>query len=258
MAFLECHAQSKVLGKLCCFNVLLPQCYEADGKTPAPRREYKVLYLLHGLGGDYMSWMRQTSIERYASAIKDLVVVMPDGDRSFYTDMKHGLAYWTFIAEELPGIVRQFFPVSSRKEDTFVAGFSMGGYGALKLALTYPECFAGCGTLSAAADMQGMFANEKYAESRKLYDIFGSPGELAEDGNDLFALIPRAMSKKDLPEIIQICGTEDSLWQANEKLKSALEAANYPGYRFEGHPGNHNWGFCDTYIQTILDHFFKE
>ena len=101
MAFMECFIRSSVLGKACNINVLMPQHYEADGITPGKRQEYKVLYLLHGLSDDYSAWMRRTSIERYMGNLP-VVVVMPDAGRSFYTDMKHGLKYWTFISEELP------------------------------------------------------------------------------------------------------------------------------------------------------------
>ena len=142
MAFLQCEIQSAALGKACALNVLVPQYFK--GGVPGERREYKVLYLLHGLSDDHTMWMRRTSIERYTSDL-DVVVVMPNADRSFYTDMKHGLKYWTFISEELPGIVKQLFPVSPRREDTFVAGFSMGGYGALKLALNRPDLFTAAG-----------------------------------------------------------------------------------------------------------------
>ena len=110
MALMQCFIRSAVLGKGCNVNVIVPQNYETDGITPGKRREYKVLYLLHGLSDDYSSWLRRTSIDRYLDNL-DVVAVMPDADRSFYTDMKHGQKYWTFISEELPGLIRQLFPV---------------------------------------------------------------------------------------------------------------------------------------------------
>lgn len=255
MALMQCLIKSAVLGKGCNLNVLLPQHYEQDGITPGKRREYKVLYLLHGLSDDYSSWIRRTSIERYTADL-DLVVVMPNVDRSFYTDMKHGSKYWTFVSEELPRLVQQLFPVSSKPEDTYAAGFSMGGYGALKLALSHPERFAACGVMSSVTDIKAKFGDPRYA-NWQFEDIFGSPEELEKDGNDIFALLKKAAGSTKVPRLIQLCGTEDYLWEDNLKLKAAFEAASWNGYRFESHPGAHNWEFWDLYVKTILKFFFN-
>ena len=256
MALMECFIRSSVLSKACNINVLVPQHYEADGVTPGKRQEYKVLYLLHGLSDDYSSWLRRTSIERYIGTLP-VVVVMPDAGRSFYTDMKHGLKYWTFISEELPLLIQQLFPVSTKREDTFVAGFSMGGYGALKLALNHPERFAAAGAMSSVTDIAAKFGDPRYA-GWQFEDIFGAPELLASDGNDLFASLDKSAKLTTKPRIIQICGTEDYLWQDNLKLKEAFEKNNYSDYVFESHPGAHSWDFWDLYIQTILKFFFQQ
>lgn len=99
---------------------------------------HPTLYLLHGLSDDDSIWLRRTSIERYVAQM-GIAVVMPQVHRSFYTDMAAGGQYWTFISEELPALARSFFPLSAKREDNFVAGLSMGGYGALKLGLRKPE-----------------------------------------------------------------------------------------------------------------------
>src|SRR6476619_7886720 len=112
---------------------------ESTGETP-------VLYLLHGLSDDDTIWLRRTSIERYVAAL-GLAVVMPQVHRSFYTDEAYGNRYWTYLSEELPEIVHGFFRLSRRREDTFVAGLSMGGYGALKWALRDPGRFAAAASL---------------------------------------------------------------------------------------------------------------
>src|SRR4030095_358208 len=96
--------------------------------------------------------MRRTSIERYAAA-RNLAVIMPAVDRSFYQNMERGARYWDFLSEELPDIFRQFFPLSSKRDDTFAAGLSMGGYGALRLGLAKPEQFAAVASLSGALDL---------------------------------------------------------------------------------------------------------
>src|SRR5438105_15742137 len=120
MGFLDVHAYSEALGVQVNFHVLLPQ---------QTRAQFPVLWLLHGLSDDHTIWLRRTSIERYA-AEKNLAVVMPAAGRSYYQDMANGARYWTFLTEELPAMCRAWFPLSSRREENFAAGLSMGGYGA--------------------------------------------------------------------------------------------------------------------------------
>ena len=149
MALLHVNFFSDVLAISASMDVILPQKVSrqvgmgsAGSDKPLP-----VLYLLHGMSDDHTIWQRRTSIERYVAELP-LIVVMPTTGRGAYTDMKHGYRYWTYISEELPQIVHEFFPQASwRREDTFAAGLSMGGYGAFKLGLRCPDKF---GTLLAA------------------------------------------------------------------------------------------------------------
>lgn len=140
MALIQCDFHSDVLGMASSMNVILPQqsTTQIGMAGGTSKTQYPVLYLLHGLSDDHSIWGRRTSIERYVAGM-NLAVVMPNVHRSFYADMKNGGRYWEFISEELLQIVKSFFPVSSRREDTFAAGLSMGGYGAFKLALRCPE-----------------------------------------------------------------------------------------------------------------------
>lgn len=131
MAHLRCEFFSESMGLSTSMTVILPQQTTGQigmtgqvGDDPPP-----VLYLLHGLSDDDTIWLRRTSIERYV-ADRGLAVVMPAVHRSFYTDEVYGGKFWTFVSEELPALVSEFFRVSDRREDTFVAGLSMGGYGA--------------------------------------------------------------------------------------------------------------------------------
>src|SRR3954451_5213569 len=133
MALVRCDFFSDVLELSTSMTVILPQSTSAQiGMSgSAAVGDPPVLYLLHGLSDDDTSWLRRTSVERYAAAL-GLAVVMPQVHRSFYTDEAHGSRYWTFLSEELPALVSRFFRVSQERRDTFVAGLSMGGYGALK------------------------------------------------------------------------------------------------------------------------------
>lgn len=128
MALCELHIYSEALGMQTTVNVIIPQ-KSTNGEIGTVQgscaEKYKCLFLLHGLSDDQSIWLRRTSIERYAQAYS-LCVVMPFGGRSFYTDMKYGEKYYTYIAEELPRLVSSFFPVSDKREDHFIAGISMG------------------------------------------------------------------------------------------------------------------------------------
>ncbi len=138
-------------------NVILPDPGKMGGVPVAKR---KVLYLLHGLSDDASAWQRFTSIETLAAAY-GLVVVMPSAGRSFYIDQPNGQKYFTYLTEELPHYLADVFGLAPRKEDTYIAGNSMGGYGAIKAALLRPELF------SAAASLLGSSPSRSFSSSRQ-------------------------------------------------------------------------------------------
>lgn len=253
MAFIDCHFHSDVLGRACSMLVIVPQRAKTQigmNSAGSGRKNYPVLYLLHGLSDDHTIWMRRTSIERYAAQY-ELVIVMPDGGRGFYTDHVCGPRYWTMLSEELPSIVADLFPVSTRREDTYAAGLSMGGYGALKLALRCPDRFAAAVGLSSVADLRHWLDLQPNDPERKW--IFGGVDQLETRGNDLFALADKAVHAATPPRLLMVCGTEDGLYQGNIRLRDHLRAIGYPGFEYREGPGTHNWGFWDTWIQAGLE-----
>ena len=254
MALIQCDFFSDSLGLCSTMNVILPQNTKNQiGMTGRTRnKKHPVLYLLHGMSDDHSIWLRRTSIERYVSDL-GLAVVMPAVNRSFYTDMHCGLKYWTFISEELPSLVESFFPISSKRKDTFVAGLSMGGYGAFKLALSKPEKFAAAASLSGALDPHSL-AKTKPERHTEHFNIFGGKS-IYGTPNDLFHL-SRELAKTDAakPRLFQCCGTEDFLYQDNLKFKAHLESLLFD-LTYEEGPGNHEWGYWDTHIQQILRWF---
>ena len=179
MALLTCDFFSDALQLGTSMTVVLPQQTEeqiglAGGASEGPP---PLLYLLHGLSDDHSAWQRYTAISRYAEKA-GLAVVMPAVHRSFYTDEARGHRYWEFLSEELPGIVHEFFRVTDRPEETFVAGLSMGGYGALKLALSHPDRFGAAASLSGALELRELLLAP---ERRELLErVFG--GEVSDDG----------------------------------------------------------------------------
>ena len=155
MAFMNLKFYSEALGMQTEVYVVIPQRQtngEIGVSTKAEDQKYKCLYLLHGLSDDHSIWLRRTSIERYASEY-GICVVMPAAAKSFYTDMKYGMKYYTFIARELPRVIREFLNVSDKREDNYIAGLSMGGYGALKIGLRQCDTFCAAAGLSPVAEL---------------------------------------------------------------------------------------------------------
>jgi S-formylglutathione hydrolase FrmB len=250
MALLRVDFSSEVLALGTSMTVLLPQRASTqiglaghDSGAPPP-----VLYLLHGLTDDDTAWTRYTSIERYA-AERGIAVVMPQVHRSFYADETYGSRFFTFLSEELPDVVSSFFRVSTRREDTFVAGLSMGGYGAFKWALRRPERFAAAASLSGALDVAGMQEHDDRPHIVELLRrVFGHPVAGTED--DLLHLL--AAGKRDLPRLLLRCGTEDHLLAGNERFVAACREHGVDLDAGFG-PGAHEWSYWDAQIQTVLD-----
>jgi putative tributyrin esterase len=251
MAHLRCDFFSEALSLSTSMTVVLPQRtttqidmegHTSDGPPP-------VLYLLHGLSDDDTIWLRRTSIERYAAPL-GLAVVMPQVHRSFYTDQAYGGRYWTFLTEELPELVGSLFRVSDRREDTFVAGLSMGGYGALKWALRHPERFAAAASLSGALDIAGIRTGRTRPEDPKLVERIWGNQTVAGGPDDLLARLRQA-DAASLPALGVWCGTEDVVFEDNVVFRDAAAAARVPLTVGFG-PGAHDWAYWDAKIQDVL------
>lgn len=227
-------------------RVVLPQ--DTDAQIGVDAREsvgdLPVLYLLHGLSDDHSAWTRYTSLERYAEET-GVAVVMPAAGRSFYADERHGQRWWTWVSDELPTLVQRYLRVSTRREDTWVAGLSMGGYGALKLALRHPERYAGAASLSGALDAVALSrAPERAAFFHRVFG--GEPGP----DDDLFALLETA-DPASLPLLHVSCGVDDVLLPQSERFVAAARARGldpvtaYP-------PGGHEWAVWDAVVADVL------
>lgn len=256
MAYVQMTYFSPALAKTTRMNLILPE------DRPGP---WKVLWLLHGWSEDCTAWQRFSSVERYVQPY-GLAVVMPDAHLSFYHDMEHGPAYYTHIAKELPELVARMFPVSQKREDTFIAGLSMGGYGALRVAMSQPERFAGVGCFSAAnfaeaiAEPGSPLRHDESAQWLGWMDnIFGKSFQNLMGGeSDIYALADAALAAgKPVPKVYHCIGTEDSGYQGAQATRAYFEQK--PGdpfhYRYEEGPGVHDWRFWDAHIEPCLRHF---
>jgi putative tributyrin esterase len=251
MALVRCDFFSDVLGLGVSMTVILPQATSTRiGVTGAAGTDgHPTLYLLHGLSDDDTIWLRHTSIERYVAPL-GLAVVMPAVHRSFYADERHGHRYWTFLSEELPELVGSFFRVSDRREDTFVAGLSMGGYGALKWALRQPERFAAAASLSGALDLARLRGEGgRGPVDAHLFDrVFGD--RLGGSDDDLFSLLGKA-DPATLPRLYLCCGTEDHLYPHSVDFADAARARGIP-LTVDYGPGDHDWAYWDARIVDVL------
>jgi S-formylglutathione hydrolase FrmB len=214
----------------------------------------RTLYLLHGHSDDQTAWQRWTSIERYVEGL-NLAVVMPAAHNSFYTDMVHGGKYFTFLTEEVPSVLQDMFPLSHEREDTFVAGLSMGGYGAFKLALSRPDLYAAAASLSGAVDIRELVKkhddpdNPAWLEAMR--NIFGDLESVPGSQHDLFTLAEQVARAKVKPSLFQYCGTEDFLYADNLRFRDHVRTLPMDLTYAEG-PGDHTWGYWDVMIQKVL------
>ncbi|MBM7693746.1 S-formylglutathione hydrolase FrmB [Peribacillus deserti] len=249
MALLRCDFYSEVLHLSTSMTVILPQqtTTQVGKQNKMAGEKHQTLYLLHGFSDDDTIWTRRTAIERYAAPL-GLAVVMPQVHHSFYTDMKYGNKYWTFLTEELPSIARSFFPLSHEREDNFVAGLSMGGYGALKWALNRPEQICAAASLSGVTDIVSHVNKSGREEVFRL--IFGDE-DIAGTEHDLFSLIEKTHENELKPLLYQCCGTEDFLYEDNIRFKELCDKTNY-NLTADFGPGDHEWGYWDKTIQDVL------
>ena len=245
MALFRCTFRSTVLEASAEFNVILPDQVTED---------IPVVLLLHGLSGNQDEWLRYTSIERYANKF-EMAMVMPAAEKSWYCDMKHGAKYYTYITQELMEYTKKIFPLSKKREKNFVAGLSMGGYGALKIALAESDRFAACGAFSGAVDIHARFAlGDRHEQGIAIWGedyLNVIPGSC----DDTYELARRLEAEgKPKPWIYLSCGTEDKRLHENHLFRDFIQDRGYTFKYYEG-PGQHNWDFWDVEIVKALDFF---
>ncbi len=262
MALAHVNFFSEVLGLCCQADVILPQKLQGIGQEGADREgDVPVLWLLHGASDDHTIWQRRTSIERYVAPL-GLAVVMPAVQLSFYTNMEYGGRYFDYVTEELPAIMREFFHFSARREDNFVAGLSMGGYGAFKCALARPEHYAAAASLSGALDIAALVTRRPPRGRRQprgprqpnmMKMIFGNLRNLKGSQHDLLHLLEQNVENQvDLPALYVTCGTEDFLYPDSLAFRDLAWQLGVD-LTYHEEPGTHEWGYWDRNIQKVLE-----
>jgi S-formylglutathione hydrolase FrmB len=169
--------------------------------------------------------------------------------------MVYGKEYFKFISEEVPAVARDAFSLSEKREDNFVAGLSMGGYGAFKLALTYPDRYAAAASLSGAVDIREVVkAHDDPMNAswlKEMQAVFGDLSKVPGSKHDLFALAKKVSKMPVKPRLHQCCGTEDFLYADNVRFRDAVSKLPLD-LTYEEGLGEHNWMFWDMMIQHVL------
>lgn len=260
MALIQVNFMSKTLMRTVPINVILPaDKMTFPGMPQAEPKPYKTLYLLHGVFGNYTDWVSGTRVQRWAEE-NDLCVVMPSGDNAFYEDNPGaGNFYGKFIGEELVEITRKMFNLSHKREDTFIGGLSMGGFGSLRNGLKYHETFGAICAFSSALVLdtapQATYDSPFFLNNRAYFEnCFGKDLEVAvTDDRNPTALVPMlAKQGVEFPKIYMACGLDDSLLGANRAFDKLL-TDNGVEHTYEEGPGAHEWDFWDTYLKKAID-----
>ena len=261
MALMQATFYSAALMRTVTVNVLMPTDRFAIGSSiPMENRPKKTLYLLHGVMGSFGDWVNRTRVEQLSSA-HDLAVVMPSGDNKFYCDSEiSGDRYGTFIAEELVLFTRDTFNLSRKREDTYIGGLSMGGFGALTNALRHPETFSRVCAFSSAlikdkilssVEEPGhdLFTRTQYCTMfglKRIEDFAGSD-------RDYEALAEKlAASGKQKPLIYMACGRQDTLFDVNTAYRDKLRALGYD-VTWTEIDGVHEWRVWDDRLEDALN-----
>ena len=239
MSFCQVQWFSQVLKKQVGTYVILPD----QGKPP-----FATSYLLHGMSDDHTIWHRRTRIEWYVRGLP-LMVVMPDGFRSFYTNHDQGLPYGDYIAHELPDFVERNFPAVTTREGRCVGGLSMGGYGALRTALAHPERYVSATSHSGAVLFGHKPCPRDTFDEREMQAIFGPRPR--GSAHDVVALARRAKASGRVPALRFDCGKGDFLIEDNRAFHRKLSRAGVP-HEYEEFSGEHSWDFWDLHVQDAL------
>ena len=233
------------------------------------RNNYKTCYLLHGLCGRSGDWVDYTMLPNYAKEY-NTIIIMPEVARSFYTDMKHGLRYFTYITDELPQMCRSIFNISAKREDTAVIGASMGGYGALKCALSKPEQFGYCCAFSSAClflkdGLDKQRGADNIEEIKAIYgeqlindfvSIFGE--KLEWNRRDEILELAKILNGQTVkPKIYTACGSNDPLSEDNQKFNKCMKKLDFE-FTYEEWKGNHDWYFFNEALRKALKFCFGE
>ena len=241
---------SKMMAREMPYRVIVPTDYKSKSAERFP-----VIYLLHGLTGNYANWSVLTKLGEYSKK-HSFIIVMPDGGNGWYTDSitVSDDKYESYIVKEMIPEIDKTYRTLATRENRFMAGLSMGGYGSLKFGLKFPEMFSMIGSFSGAVSAANYTEKNAATAGRGIDKIMGLEDSDKRKANDVFKLICDLTPEKiqALPYVFQSCGTEDFLIKDNRDLLTLLNEKKIP-HEYREHPGVHNWVFWDDQVREFLD-----
>lgn len=256
MAKITCNFFSVALKRTVIVNVLLPidKAFSYAIKKGKPK-PYKTLYLLHGLLGDSNDWIDNTNLRKLAED-HDLAVVMPSGENSFYVDspVLKSSRFGTFIGKELVNVTRMMFPLSTKREDTFIGGLSMGGYGAIVNGMLNHRTF---GAIAAFSSALHLFEIE--GDDEEAHQIFGDMEKARKsilNPRKTFLYMEKQLhgDASKYPKIYLSCGRQDGLYPYTESYRDFLYSHGVDLFYHE-EDGKHDWDFWNSEIKRVIEEF---
>jgi putative tributyrin esterase len=212
-----------------------------------PGKKLPVVYLLHGGGGNFRDWSNHSDVARYAA--DGLILVMPEGDASYWTNaaLKPEDKYEDYLVSDLASDVEARFPAAKGRSSRAIVGVSMGGYEAVKLALSRPELFVFAGAISPAIDVPSRhFTLHRAEQSWRFRTIFGPDGSRSRRLSDPFVLV-QSSDPAETPYLYLTSGKQEPLLEPNVRFASRLHARHF-SYEFHTKAGGHDWGEWDAQI----------
>jgi S-formylglutathione hydrolase FrmB len=245
-------------------DVLIPADPMFSFGPPGAAAEYKALYLLHGFMGSRVDWHLNVNLSEL-SQMTNTAIIMPSGENSFYVDMEPAtMRYSKFIGEDLVSFTRTLLPISKKREDTLIAGLSMGGFGALYNGLKFYKTFGHIIALSSAivtyeakystAEANPLGVNRSYFST-----VFGNLDELESSDKNLDILSEQTLAaakSEGLPlDVYFACGENDSLVLPNRQLHRHMKKIGFE-HVYEEAPGTHEWTFWDKFLKRGIERLY--
>lgn len=246
--------QSSALGRSMPYRVILPSSIPSGQKLP-------LIFLLHGGGGNYRDWSNYSDVARFAE--EGLILVMPEGESSYYVNAveRPNDRFENYIVQDLIADVESRFPVAQGQANRAIVGVSMGGFGAVTLALKHPDDFAFVGGISSAIDVPSRpFSIKRISQYRGHAQIFGPAGSETRRANDPYVLVERSGPAK-VPYLYLTCGEQEGLLPANRRFATLLKKYRF-NYEFHEGPGGHDWNQWNRrlpeLLQALRQHFLNQ
>lgn len=248
MAVIELHYRSQILRMSTTVTILLPD-------IPVPEGGFPTVYLLHGFSEDDSAWLRHSRIEDHVGR-RGMAVVLPCGYNSAYTDMRYGMNYFSYLADELPKYLASVLPLSRDPKKTFVGGDSMGGYGAMKWALSRPDFFGAVCSFSGSLRVQDRMEGKSANSGNQCAGMYGDPPVIIPEEQDLFFMLGKLKEKAaEIPRIFCCCGTADKphVYGAYLNFTKYAGELGVPVVARETKDAGHTWDFWESMIPEVLD-----